>query len=104
MDIINKHLNAISLELNSSNKNIDKSLLSMLSKFLILWCNCSSIPFPDIHAADAKPIFEKSFSDFTLNKSFINQDETFYINIEGTYNVAKACKLHNKPLIFISTC
>lgn len=35
---------------------------------------------------------------------FNMQDETFDVNIRGTYNVGKACVLCDKPLIFISTC
>ena len=35
---------------------------------------------------------------------FKMQDETFDVNIKGTYNVAKFCCQEYKPLIFISTC
>lgn len=35
---------------------------------------------------------------------FDKQDQTFDVNIRGTYNVGRACVMNDKPLIFISTC
>ncbi len=33
-----------------------------------------------------------------------DQDQAFHTNVEGTYNVVKYCRMHEKPMIYISTC
>ena len=39
-----------------------------------------------------------------VNRSYIEPDLTFKVNVGGTENVLKACKKHKKRLIFASSC
>lgn len=68
---------------------------------------------PDHNILDMKDLmFKVRQSDIVIHfaamanvvECFRQQDETFDVNIRGLYNVAKACCIDYKPLIFISTC
>jgi UDP-glucose 4-epimerase len=39
-----------------------------------------------------------------LNRSRVNPRETFKVNLEGTWNIAQACKEYGAKLYFASTC
>jgi len=47
-------------------------------------------------------IHSAAMADITICHK--KQDDTFCVNIRGTYNVAKLCAKHKKKMVFISTC